>query len=41
MMNNNNLVAVFFWLWVVVAMAAYLYQFRGFVGPVLQYLGIA
>lgn len=40
-MNSKNLVAGLLWLWVVAAMAAYLYQFRGFVRPVLQYLGIA
>lgn len=40
MMDSKNLGAGFLWLWVVVAMAAYLYQFRGFVRPILQYLEI-
>jgi hypothetical protein len=40
-MDNKNLVAGFLWLWVVAGMAAYLYQFQGFVRPILQYLGIS
>lgn len=40
-MDSKNFGAGLLWLWVAVAMAAYLYQFQGFVRPILQYLGIA
>jgi len=29
------------WVWIVVAMAAYLYQFRDLVGPILEALGVS
>jgi glycosyltransferase involved in cell wall biosynthesis len=32
--------AAFLWLWIFAAMAAYLYQFRSFVSPILNLLGV-
>ena len=40
-MNRADLKTTLFWLWAVGVMAAYLYQFRGFVGPILKLLGLS
>lgn len=40
MPEKQRLIAALLWLWVVVAMASYLYQFRSFVGPILRVLGL-
>jgi hypothetical protein len=40
-MDRKNFVSGFFWFWVIAGMAVYLYQFRGFVLPILHHLGIA
>jgi hypothetical protein len=32
---------IFLWFWVVGIMTAYIYQFRNFVGPILDLLGLA
>lgn len=38
-MDKRCLATAFLWLWVAGAFAAYAYQFRGFVDPVLDVLG--
>ncbi len=38
MTNREKPIAVFLWVWVGLALAAYLYQFRDMIGPVLDLL---
>ncbi len=35
-----KIVGLVLWLWVMVAAAAYLYQFRGLIGPIARLLGV-
>ncbi len=36
MMGRDRILAAVLWLWVIGAMAAYLWQFRNLFGPVLE-----
>ena len=36
-----KIVGLVLWLWVVVASVAYLYQFRGLIGPIARLLGVS
>ena len=40
MPRPNTVLSRLLWLWVVVSMAAYLYQFRSLAGPVMGVLGL-
>ena len=40
-MDRKDLKTTLLWLWVVGVMAAYIYQFRGFAGPILELLELA
>ena len=40
-MDRNDMIQAMLWLWVVGVLAAYLYQFRGFVDPLMQTLGVS
>jgi hypothetical protein len=37
---NPKIVGLALWLWVGVASAAYLYQFKGLIGPIARLLGV-
>jgi len=39
-MNKQKMVQRFLWLWVFAVFAAYIIQFRGFAGPILNILGL-
>lgn len=39
-MDNDRVATALLWMWVAGAFAAYTWQFRGFVGPVLDVLGL-
>lgn len=39
-MDKDRIPTALLWLWVAGAFAAYAYQFRGFVGPVFEVLGL-
>ena len=41
MWSEPKSVGLVLWLWVVVAGAAYLYQFRGLMGPIARLLGVS
>jgi len=40
-MDRNDMIQALLWLWVVGVLAVYVYQFRGFVGPILTLLGLS
>lgn len=40
-MGRKDVKTIFLWLWVVGATAAYIYQFRNFVGPILDLVGLS
>ena len=39
--NKSKALEWLFWFWVGVAITAYLIQFKGFVGPILNLLGLS
>ena len=41
MMNKDKFIDAVLWVWVVGVMAAYIYQFKGFVRPILNLLGFS
>jgi hypothetical protein len=41
MRSDTKSVGFVLWLWVAVAGAAYLYQFRGLMGPIARLLGVS
>ena len=40
-MDKKDLTATLLWLWVAAITAAYVYQFKGFAGPILELLGMS
>ncbi len=40
-MDKKELTTVFLWIWVAVVMAAYVYQFKRLVRPILILLGLS
>ena len=41
MPQPNTVLSTLLWLWVVVSMAVYLFQFRSLAGPVMEVLGLS